>query len=151
MHYQTPPVITPLTAADFNAVRSIEYSGQRHPWPEALIREELAVPHGCHFGAVAEEERGLCAFILCRLIAEELHLHNLCTLPEQRRRGLATALVGHALSHARSAGARRAFLEVRAPNTAAIRLYTAHDFAMVVTRRTYYSNGDDALVMSRLL
>jgi ribosomal-protein-alanine N-acetyltransferase len=151
MQQSNMPFITVLSAADFEMIRSIEYASQRYPWSESLIKEELAALQVSHFGAAAGNKGGLSAFILCRLLDDEFHIHNLCTLPERRNQGFATALLRHALSHAVSGGARRAFLEVRSSNNAAIRLYSANDFTTIVTRRNYYSNGDDALVMSRLL
>ncbi|MBN1130667.1 MAG: ribosomal protein S18-alanine N-acetyltransferase [Chitinispirillaceae bacterium] len=151
MRQSNTPHIRLLSAADFEEVRSIEIASQRFPWSETLIQEELAAPHGRHFGAAAGSGSRLFAFILSRLHTGEFHIHNLCTLPEERNRGFATALLRHALAHAVSSGARRAFLDVRSSNAAAIRLYSANDFSTMITRRNYYSNGDDALVMSRLL
>jgi ribosomal-protein-alanine N-acetyltransferase len=144
-----PVFFNPLDARDFVEIKTLESGGQVHPWSDAMIMEELACEHAFHFGARVDEKGGLCAFVLCRRILDEVHIHNLCTLPGMRRQGLATALIKYVLSHARTCGARSGFLEVRSSNTAAIRLYKAQAFTIALIRRSYYSNGDDALVMSR--
>jgi ribosomal-protein-alanine N-acetyltransferase len=47
-------------------------------------------------------------------------------------------------------GMTRGYLEVRAGNVPAKRLYLRHGFAAVGVRRRYYpDNGEDALVMVR--
>ena len=57
------------------------------------------------------------------------------------------ALVGVA----RARGATRAFLEVRATNSAAIALYREAGFRETGRRTRYYADGDDALLMSARL
>jgi [ribosomal protein S18]-alanine N-acetyltransferase len=143
--------ISPLVQGDLPAIKQLESAGQVFPWSDALLIEELSCDHACHFGARIGRDPPLRAFILCRLFCNELAIHNLCTDPRMRRRGLATALVRHAIAHARSLGAKAAFLEVRSSNNAATALYSREGFAALDIRRKYYSNGDDALVMTRLL
>jgi len=59
-------------------------------------------------------------------------------------------LLQHVLREARRLGATRATLEVRASNTAALRLYERLDFYVAATRKHYYSNPvEDALILWR--
>jgi len=60
--------------------------------------------------------------------------------------GWGRLLLEAALTHARTAGARRLTLEVRADNPA-IRLYQAAGFRTLATRPDYYGPHLDALVM----
>ncbi len=84
------------------------------------------------------------------IVFEELRLMNLAVEAGHRRRGIATALVLHALSLARDRGAERAVLEVRASNNAAQRLYEGLGFRQVALRARYYSNPiEDAVLMQR--
>lgn len=87
-------------------------------------------------------------FIAARLGAGELHVNNIGVREWARRRGIASALLAKALAWAASAGARAAFLEVRAGNRAAQMLYRRHGFEAVGRRRNYYREPvEDALVM----
>jgi len=79
------------------------------------------------------------------------HVKDLAVRPDQRRGGVATALLKRALSVLAAAGSESAKLEVRADNDGAIRLYRRFGFEHRKTIPNYYSNGEDALVMVRLL
>ena len=143
--------ISPLGPKDFFLVKAIERAGQEFPWSDAMIMEELFCDHACHFGARIERDAPISAFILCRVVSGELSVHNLCTDPEKRRLRLATALMRHTIAHAKERGAKTAFLEVRSSNVAAKAFYSGEGFSMLDLRKKYYSNGDDALVMTRSL
>jgi len=141
----------PLGKADFQQIRSVETAGQRNRWTDGMLKDELSHEHGFHFGVRVSVDGGLCAYVLCRLFADELHIHRLCTRPAKRRQGYARALLSHALAAARTRGALKAFLEVGASNSAAVTLYKRTGFAVDVERKKYYTDGNDALVMSRAL
>lgn len=143
--------VVPLGPADFREVSVIDSAGQRDPWSERALQDELADTNGFHFGARAPAGGTLCAFILCRLQLDELNIHRLCTHPAQRRKGHAAALLRHACAAARAHGAAQAFLEVKASNSAAVRLYAREGFAVDYGRKAYYADDGDALVMSRPL
>jgi ribosomal-protein-alanine N-acetyltransferase len=64
---------------------------------------------------------------------------------------VATALLQAAMRQAAARQAEVMFLEVAESNAAAQALYMAAGFAEVGRRRHYYSDGTDALVLSRRL
>lgn len=66
-------------------------------------------------------------------------------------RGLGSALLGWLLDEAGRRGAEDLLLEVRADNDRAQRLYRRHGFDHIHTRRGYYPQGMDALIMRRHL
>ena len=140
--------ISALALDDMPSVKAIERAGQAFPWSDSMIAEELSCDHAYHFGARIDRNAPFSAFILCRMFCSELAIHNLCTDPEKRRRGLATALIRHVIAHARDRGARAAFLEVRPSNDAAVALYSREGFSALNLRKKYYANGDDALTLT---
>ena len=94
------------------------------------------------------DDRRVCAFLLVWHVVDELHVIDLATRPDCRRRGFARALVEHLVSHARAERARRVLLEVRRSNRAALCLYRSAGFAAVSLRRDYYSGPvEDAIEM----
>jgi [ribosomal protein S18]-alanine N-acetyltransferase len=141
----------PLGPADVREVSAVDGAGPGDHWTERALGDELAVAHGFHFGARALAGGTLCAFILCRLQLDELHIHRLCTHPAHRRTGLAAALLGHAGVAAKVRGAAQGFLEVKASNGAAVRLYARAGFTVDYERKAYYTDDGDALVMHRPL
>jgi ribosomal-protein-alanine N-acetyltransferase len=87
-------------------------------------------------------------FLLAWHVVDELHVIDLATHPDLRRRGIARALVNHAVAHAVSQRARMALLEVSCSNAPAIALYSSLGFFQTNLRRGYYANGEDAIEMA---
>ena len=91
--------------------------------------------------------------IMGRVIVDEAELLTLAVHPDERRSGMGRALVDAFATSARDMGASTAFLEVAAPNTAAIALYAATGFEATGTRPGYYQTPDgqtqNALIMCR--
>lgn len=75
-------------------------------------------------------------------------IHLVVVDPAYRRQGIGRALT-LALSETLAAlGAERVLLEVRAANHAAVALYEDVGFGEVARRRSYYRDGDDAIVLA---
>jgi ribosomal-protein-alanine N-acetyltransferase len=81
----------------------------------------------------------------------EAHVLTLGVAPAEQRRGLGAALLRDLLGAAERGGAREVYLDVRADNPVAQRLYARHGFVAVGVRRRYYQpSGTDAVVMRRV-
>jgi ribosomal-protein-alanine N-acetyltransferase len=91
------------------------------------------------------------AFLSVWHVADELHVLNLGTHPDSRRRGLGRALMNELLTYARAHGVRRLLLEVRRSNRPAIALYRSLSFATVGVRVRYYRDDEDAVEMALTL
>jgi ribosomal-protein-alanine N-acetyltransferase len=103
-------------------------------------------------GWLAEHDGAVVAFVITRVAADEVEILNLAVMPDRRRLGVASQLIERALERAIAAGAARAYLEVRASNSAAIALYEKNGFARTGRRTSYYSSpAEDALLLSRNL
>ena len=93
-----------------------------------------------------QEERPI-AFLLAWAVADELHLIHIATHPGARRRGAARALMTALVDRAIRDKCRLVLLEVRRSNRAAIRLYRSFGFSAMGVRRSYYTDGEDAVEM----
>jgi ribosomal-protein-alanine N-acetyltransferase len=146
--------IVPMVAADIDAVVEIENQSSPSPWPTQLFVEDLA-RDWAHTDLVrrrADGDRGpVLAFANYWLVHDELHLLNLATHPAHRRRGVGRFLMGHLIAVARERRCRYITLEVRRTNHAAHGLYQAHGFEPMGMRARYYSDGEDAIVMTLTL
>jgi [ribosomal protein S18]-alanine N-acetyltransferase len=85
------------------------------------------------------------AFGLFQHAAEDMEVLTIAVHPTHRRQGLALGMMEMAMEK----GYTKLFLDVAASNTAAIKLYERLGFAPIRTRKAYYSNGEDAVVMQR--
>jgi ribosomal-protein-alanine N-acetyltransferase len=112
---------------------------------------------------VAEKDGVIIGYVMCRIesgfagmslktlgIAKKGHIISIAVLPESRNVGVGYALVDEALhSMSSSYEARSCYLEVRVSNEAALSLYKRVGFEVERTMREYYSDGEDAYIMSR--
>ena len=80
-------------------------------------------------------------FVLVWAVADEVHVLNVATHPDRRRRGVGRALMSAIVERARSEKARLMLLEVRRSNSAAINLYRSQGFSAIGVRRAYYADN----------
>ena len=135
--------------ADLPAVLEIERRAFSQPWSRAFFEKELATPFARL--QVAIDESGaraeLVGYTCFWRVTDEVHLLNVAVQEGRRGRGIGRFLVEAVIQEARTAQARTLFLEVRAGNVAARRLYRQLGFRNLGIRRGYYGPGQDAIVM----
>ena len=97
---------------------------------------------------VAECDGTLAGYAGMCYVLDEADIANVATLPEYRRKGVATALITALLDFAREKKIASLMLEVRASNDGAIALYEKFGFVKVAVRKKYYSRPtEDADIM----
>jgi [ribosomal protein S18]-alanine N-acetyltransferase len=118
--------------------------------PEASVwsRESLLESVSQGIAWAAELDGRVAGILIGRVAADEFEILNLAVGKACRRRGIATQLVSSALEHARAAGARRSYLEVRASNAAGIAFYARMGFRECGRRPKYYRDPmEDAVLL----
>lgn len=139
-------IIRPMTPEDVPEAVEIERLSFSTPWSELSFYKEVYNPRSLCLAA--ETEEGLAGYICLSRILDECHILNLAVHPLKRRQGIAKALLQAALSSEYTGLCRYIYLEVRASNIAARRLYEKFGFRIVGIRRDYYINPlEDAIVM----
>ena len=145
-----PVRIRRAASPDLDRVLRVDLRAFSRHWPAEDFAAELVNPLSAIW--LAEDADGPIGYAHVRVILDEAELLNLAVLPERRRSGAGRALLDHAETEARAAGAVRCFLEVRRDNAAAIGLYLGAGWEQVGIRRAYYSEDQaDALVLSKVL
>lgn len=141
-----------ITPADIPAIFDIETDCFKDPWSMAAVAQELSAPHAGGMTARCAATHRIAAYIFFRRVLDEMHILKVATArPWQRRHG-ACLLVDEVIRRAREMGLRQVFLEVRASNTAAIKLYEKTGFTVAGRRPGYYyDDNDDAIMMIHLL
>ncbi|QSQ26947.1 ribosomal protein S18-alanine N-acetyltransferase [Pyxidicoccus parkwayensis] len=143
--------IRQMMVADMPAVMALEKQAFKNPWSAELLQRELQ--HEWSTILLVEEEREACAPLLLGLaifwiVHDEVHVLNVATAPEHRRRGVARAVMDEVLARGRSRRCTLATLEVRRSNEPALQLYKSLGFRAVGIRPNYYvDEGEDAIVM----
>jgi [ribosomal protein S18]-alanine N-acetyltransferase len=142
------PLIRRMTMEDVPVVHEIDMLSFSLPWPERSFRFELT-ENPTSRGWVAEVSGKVVAMLVLWLIVDEAHIATIAVHPDFRRQGLGEQILLHALKAVRDEGARRAFLEVRAGNSAAQAMYEKYGFEVAGVRPGYYrDNNEDALLMN---
>ncbi len=136
---------------DVPRIVDIEKDGFLHPWSRELIERELGhswsrIVLACDLEPGGEER--VLGYIVFWIVHDEIHVLNVATALEARRRGIGRALMDAAEEEGRSRGARLSTLEVRRSNVAAIALYRMIGYRQVGVRPKYYAEeNEDAIVM----
>ena len=117
----------------------------------ALFSDDLPL-HRLTLVAVEQENAALVGFLVARHASLEWELENIVVAEASRGIGIGKSLVGELLLRAQASESDNIFLEVRASNSAARRLYTRMGFEESSYRKGYYSNPpEDAVLYSKTL
>jgi ribosomal-protein-alanine N-acetyltransferase len=135
--------VTPMTEADVPAIRALEGATRID---EAHLREELARPWA-KLWVARDEGAGVVAFLIAWHVVDELHILDVATRPDRRRRGIGRALMVEVVRFAKESHVRHVLLEVRRSNRPAIALYRAVGFFAMGVRSRYYPDDEDAIEM----
>lgn len=138
---------------DVDAIMVIESTTfANDAWSRETMLAELASPHGFYLVAAKDGRLEAYAGLLAPNKAEQADIQTIAVVEDARGLGLGRALMNIMLSEARSRGALEVFLEVRADNPGAQRLYESLGFERVTVRKKYYQpDGIDAIVMRLVL
>jgi [ribosomal protein S18]-alanine N-acetyltransferase len=138
-----------LTMRDLPAIETIERRAYATPWSRSMFASELAKPASLCLGAF-DGDGTLLGYLIISRYVDAWHVMNVATDPDQRRRGIATALLERLFELTAGNDQRGYTLEVRVSNEDAIRLYERLGFKARGLRRGYYTdNREDALIMWR--
>ncbi len=135
-----------LQLRDLAAIEEIERASYPTPWSRSMFAGELAKPSSICLGAFLD--RRLSGYLIVSRYVDAWHVMNVAVAPVERRRGLATALLGRLFELTDDDDRRGYTLEVRVSNAGAIALYERLGFESRGVRRAYYTdNREDALIM----
>ncbi|HEB97035.1 MAG TPA: ribosomal-protein-alanine N-acetyltransferase [Sedimenticola thiotaurini] len=138
----------PMQETDLDQVMAIERLAYPFPWTEGIFRDCLRVGYCCWVCTRSEQVIG---YGVMSVAAGEAHILNVCIDPELQGQGLGRRLMQRLLTLAGRHGADTVFLEVRASNRRALRLYLDLGFNEIGLRRGYYpleKGHEDAVVMA---
>lgn len=116
------------------------------PWSETSLLNELQKPSV--IARIAALDNRIVGYIFAEHLFDEGQILKLAVLPDYRKMKLATALLENIIEELRLRFCRAAYLEVRASDYAAQRLYKNCGFKVSGIRKGYYTKPDEnALIM----
>ncbi len=124
-------------------------------WSEALVLDELGRSDRVWWAAYAADPKmpltadaPLVGYAGGWVVDGDVQILKVGVDPAWRRHGIARALLARVADDARNLGARTCSLEVRAANAGAQALYGALGLTVAGKRPRYYSDGEDAVIMT---
>ena len=148
-----------LRVDQLDAVCAVEQSAYSHPWTRANFIDSMAAGYHCQLlvgpasgtgGGAARGDTVIGYFIAMKGV-DEVHLLNITVAAAFQRQGWALPMLEALAGWSRAQGAQWLWLEVRASNQRALRIYERHGFRRVGMRKGYYpahGGREDAIVMS---
>jgi [ribosomal protein S18]-alanine N-acetyltransferase len=137
-----------LRLRDLAAIERIERRSYPTPWSRSMFAGELTKPSSISLGAFDGDL--LVGYVIVSRYVDAWHVMNIAVHPENRGRGVASALLERLFETTVNDMRRGYTLEVRISNERAIRLYERYGFKRRGVRRGYYTdNREDALIMWR--
>jgi ribosomal-protein-alanine N-acetyltransferase len=139
----------PLTDGRLDEVVAIERLAYDHPWTRGNFTDSLRA--GYQAQLLGADGIVLGYFVAMKGV-DEVHLLNITVAPMHQARGWGRVMLDALALWARGQGAQWLWLEVRASNLRAQRIYEHHGYRRVGERKGYYPAGqgrrEDAVVMS---
>lgn len=100
---------------------------------------------------VLKKEGNVIGFFECFILPPEAELYDIAIKKEFQGKGFASLLMNHFISIAKAYGCETIFLEVNNINKVAISLYNKFGFEVYNTRKNYYGENEDAILMKKSL
>lgn len=139
----------PVTESRLDEIVAIERAAYDHPWTRGNFADSL---HSGYQAQLLEADGVVLGYFVAMKGVDEVHLLNITVAPDHQGQGWARVMLDALALWARGQGAQWLWLEVRASNARAQRIYEQHGYRRVGERRSYYPAGhgsrEDAVVMS---
>ena len=129
------------------AVAALEACCFSDPWSEKSVASELTNPLSLWLVAVADHV--VVGYVGSQTVMGETDMMNVAVHPDDRRRGIARALIEALIQGLKDRDSHSLTLEVRASNLPAITLYTELGFLEAGRRKNYYRNPKEAALILR--
>ena len=139
-------LIRQMMVDDLDTVLEIERDVYANPWSRKSFEFEVRANR---FGTslVLEKEGAIIGYAVIWIIFTEFHIANLVIRKDYQGRGYGKFLLKEMLKLAD--GQEYALLEVRPSNHRALELYKKFGFKAVHIRKSYYHDGEDAIIMRK--
>ena len=141
-------IIREAKVNDLEKIYDIEKRVFFNPWSKQSINNELN-RISCSLNFISEKNDHLIGYCFSHIIDKEVHILNLAIDIPYQHRGNGKTFFN--LIFRKYMEYANVFLEVKTTNFAAINLYLNFGFEEINRKKMYYSDGQDAIVMSRIV
>jgi ribosomal-protein-alanine N-acetyltransferase len=129
-------------AQDINDILVIERLTYKIPWNKAKFTHSLNNPNTLAY--LIFKDNQVLGYSIALCASKTADLLNICIHPDYQHQGLGTKLFAYQLQ---ISGVKEFFIEVRVSNHSALSFYKKLGFKAINTRKKYYSDGEDAIIL----
>lgn len=141
--------INQLTKTDVKDILGLYHDNFNDGWTENMLNSGFDGGRLFAFGTL--DEHKLLGAITISLSLDDADIEGIVVDREFRCKGIGFALIQKAHEFIKENGKNRVLLEVREANEQAIALYLKAGYKKISVRKSYYSDGENALVMEKEL
>lgn len=145
-------MITPVLENDFDRLFEIEQQAHLVPWAKGTLLNSQGERY---LNLKLSVENRIVAFAICQFMLDEATLFNIAVDPAYQDKGYGKQLLQALIAQLQQKQITTLWLEVRASNTTAQKLYFSLGFNEVTVRKNYYPTQDggreNAVVMALYL
>lgn len=139
--------IEKLTKENFNDVFNISKEQfENNSWTDSQFKDCLK--NNNYITYVFYQNNKVASFLIAQNLIDSINLLLIGTKNEFKRKGLASILIEHLISEAKSKNIKL-WLEVRKDNSPAINLYKKLGFKEIFERKSYYKDGTSAIIFEK--
>jgi ribosomal-protein-alanine N-acetyltransferase len=121
------------------------YSGATQVWAQERINDLISDSQG-HYVLVAKQLDSTVGYAIARFAWGKMHVWDIAVREDMRRRGIGKKMMSQLIDHAKSKHLSEVYLEVRASNTPAVKMYQSLSFKIRFRMPGMY-DGEDGLAM----
>lgn len=145
-------MIEPILENDFDRLFEIEQQAHLVPWTKGTLLNSQGERY---LNLKLSVENRIVAFAICQFVLDEATLFNIAVDPAYQGKGFGKQLLQALIAQLQQKQITTLWLEVRASNTTAQKLYFSLGFNEVTVRKNYYPTQDggreNAVVMALYL
>lgn len=148
MIFANMKIISTLIDTDLDEAYKIETICHLMPWSQATFNSNQGERY---INKKALLNNRLVGFAICQVVLDEATLFNIAVHPDARKQGVASALLIALINELENKNIKTLWLEVRASNYSAIKLYEQIGFNEITLRKNYYPSPqgrEDAIIMA---
>ncbi len=138
--------VRPVKSEDLRAINDLEEACFKDPFPSYFI-SQLADQNPNTF-LVAVDNGNVVGYAVVDNWSDHQHLVSIAVRADLRRKGIGQALLDGLTERSREGPLR---LELRRSNKSALALYLKNGFRQTGTAHGYYTDGEDAIQMEKLI
>lgn len=139
-----------MKESDLDRVLNLEKACFKQPWQKKDCEYELNENPYSH-GWILKDENRIVGYAFLWETFEMSQLARIGVDPEFRKKGLGFEMMQNLVQRAKEVACEFMTLEVRKSNIAALNLYKKMGFIQVNVSKSYYPDGEDAIVMTLAL